>query len=102
MANLGKNVTVSGKCRRAIVTFFFLFLPKMEDLNFAVNSTLVGEEFISRLQSFNWPPRSGDLTALLWFLWRYVVAHIYCDKPSMKANIEEFISEMTTNMFERA
>lgn len=41
-----------------------------------------GEQFISRLGPVNWPPRSCDLTPLDYFLWDYVKAHVYTDKPA--------------------
>ena len=53
-----------------------------------------GEHFISRSGPVNWPPRSCDLTPLDYFLWGYVKAHVYTDKPAsidaLEDNIEAF------------
>ena len=63
------------------------------------------EQFISRLGPVNWPPRSCDLTPLDYFLWGYVKAHVYSDKPAtidaLEAYIEEFIREIPADMLER-
>ena len=64
------------------------------------------EHFISRLGPVNWPPRSCYLTPLDCFLWSYVKAHVYTDKPAsveiFKDNIEAFIREIPAEMLERA
>ena len=41
-----------------------------------------GEHFISRSGPVNWPPRSCGLTPLDYFLWGYVKAQVYTDKPA--------------------
>ena len=51
-----------------------------------------GEHFFSHSELVNWPRRSSDLTPLDYFLWGYVKAHAYTDKPAsidaLEANIE--------------
>ena len=63
-----------------------------------------GEHFISRSGRVNWPPRSCDLTSLDCFLWGYVKAHVYIDKPAsidaLKDKIEAFICEIPAKMLE--
>ena len=50
-------------------------------------------------------PRSCDLTPLDYFLWGYVKAHAYIDKPtsidSLKDNIKAFIREISAEMLLR-
>ncbi|GFW47015.1 hypothetical protein TNCV_3486271 [Trichonephila clavipes] len=41
----------------------------------------VGDCLISRFGPVNWPPRSCDLTPLDYFLWGYLKALVYADKP---------------------
>jgi len=64
-----------------------------------------GEHFISRSGPVNWPPRSWDLTPLDYFLWGYVKAHVYTDKPAsidaLDDNIEAFLREIPAEMLER-
>ena len=64
-----------------------------------------GEQFNSRSGPVNWPPKSCDLTPLDFFLWGYVKAHVYMDKPAtidaLEANIEAFIREISADMLER-
>ena len=63
------------------------------------------EHFISHLGPVNWPPRSCDLTPLDYFLWGYVKAHVYTDKPAsidaLEDNINKFIREKLPKMLER-
>ncbi|GFX56466.1 uncharacterized protein TNCV_74121 [Trichonephila clavipes] len=40
-----------------------------------------GDRLISCFGPVNWPPRSCDLTPLDYFLWGYVKALVYADKP---------------------
>ncbi|GFU85550.1 transposable element Tc3 transposase [Trichonephila clavipes] len=40
-----------------------------------------GDRLISRFGPVNWPPRSCDLTSLVYFLWGYVKSLVYVDKP---------------------
>ena len=53
----------------------------------------------------NWPPRSCDLTPLDYFLWGYVKADVYTDKPTsmdaLEDNIDAFICEIPAEMLER-
>ena len=55
-----------------------------------------GEQFISRSGPVNWPPRSCDLTPLDFFLWGYVKAHVYMDKPATT----DTLNTNTINFFE--
>ena len=63
-----------------------------------------GEHFISRSGPVNWPPRLCDLTHLDYFMWCYVKAHAYTDKPALidalEDNIEAFIREIPTEKLE--
>uniref|UniRef100_A0A0K2V5H2 Putative LOC100569746 [Acyrthosiphon pisum] n=1 Tax=Lepeophtheirus salmonis TaxID=72036 RepID=A0A0K2V5H2_LEPSM len=64
-----------------------------------------GEQLISRFVPVNWPPRSCDITPLDFFLWGYVKAKVYVDKPAtieeLEANIERVIREIPVTMLER-
>ncbi|GFX58578.1 uncharacterized protein TNCV_417571 [Trichonephila clavipes] len=40
-----------------------------------------GDRLILRFGPVNWPPRSCDLTPLDYFLWSYVKALVYANKP---------------------
>ncbi|GFT10507.1 transposable element Tcb1 transposase [Trichonephila clavipes] len=40
-----------------------------------------GDRLISRFGPVNWPPRSCDLTPLDYFMWGYVKALVYADRP---------------------
>ena len=51
----------------------------------------LGEHFILCSGPVNWPPRSCDLTPLDYFLWSYVYAHIYTDKPASIDALEDNI-----------
>ena len=63
------------------------------------------EHFISHSGPVNWPSRACDLTPLEYFLWCYVKAHVFTDKPALidtlKQNTEVFICEITAEMLER-
>ena len=64
-----------------------------------------GEHFISRSEPVNWPPRSCNLTPLDYFLWGFVKAHVYKDKPAsidaLGDNSEAFIREIAAEMLVR-
>ena len=59
-----------------------------------------GEQFISCLGPVDWPPRSGDITPLDFYLWGYVKSKCFVDKPAtieaLEANITEVTSEIPT------
>jgi len=50
----------------------------------------------------NWPPRSCDLTPMDFFLWGYVKAHVYQNKPrtieELKEEIRRVIGELDPEM----
>ena len=48
-----------------------------------------GEHFISRSGPVNWPPRSSDVTHLDHYLWGYVKANVYTDKPASIDALED-------------
>ena len=50
-----------------------------------------GEYFILPSRPVNWPHRSCDLTCLDYFLWGYVKAHVYRDKPASIHALEDNI-----------
>ena len=58
-----------------------------------------GEHFISRSGPVNWPPRSYDLIPFACFMWSYIKAYVYTDKPvsiaALEDTIEAFIREIT-------
>ena len=64
-----------------------------------------GKQFISRLGSVDWPPRSCDITPLDFYLWGYVKSKCFVDKPAtietLESNITEVISEIPTEVLER-
>ena len=64
-----------------------------------------GEHFILRSGPVNWPPGQCEVTPLEIFLWGYVKAHNYTDKPvsieALEDNIEAFIREITAEMLKR-
>ena len=64
-----------------------------------------GEHFILRSGPVNQPPRSCGLTPLDYFLWGYVQALVYTDKPAsidaLEGNIEAFIRDIPAEMSER-
>ncbi|CAI6366855.1 unnamed protein product [Macrosiphum euphorbiae] len=57
---------------------------------------------ISRCGDQNWPPRSCDLTPMDFFLWGYVKAHVYENKPrtieELKEEIRRVIGELDPEM----
>ncbi|GFU33279.1 putative LOC100569746 [Trichonephila clavipes] len=50
-----------------------------------------GDRLILRFGPVNWPPRSCDLTPLDYFLWGYVKALVYADKPQTLDHLEDNI-----------
>ena len=115
-----RNVTANGERYREMICNFFL--TKIQELDLhdiwlqqdgatchtaRVTMALLrgefGEHFISRSVAVNWPPRSGDLKHLGYFLWSCVKAHIYTDKPNWRIgyNIEAFIREIPAATLER-
>ncbi|XP_054744546.1 uncharacterized protein LOC129248965 [Anastrepha obliqua] len=117
-----RNVTVNGERYCEMIPNFFL--PKMQELDLhdiwfqqdgatchtaRVTMDLLrgefGEHFISRSGPVNWPPRSCDITPLDNFLWGYVKAHVYSDKPAsinaLEDNIKAFVCEILAKTLER-
>ncbi|GFW02369.1 DUF4817 domain-containing protein [Trichonephila clavipes] len=64
-----------------------------------------GDRLISRFRPANWPPRSCDLTPLDYFLWVYVKALVYADKPQtldhLEDNIRRVIAGIRPQMLEK-
>ena len=64
-----------------------------------------GENFISRSAPINCPPGSLNLTPLDYFLWGFVKAHVYTNKPAsieaLEDNIEAFMRDIPAKMLER-
>ncbi|GFS59491.1 transposable element Tcb2 transposase [Trichonephila clavipes] len=64
-----------------------------------------GDRLISRFGLVNWPPRSCDLTPLDYFLWGYVKALVYADKPQtldhLEDNIHRVIADIRPQMLEK-
>ncbi|GFU81796.1 transposable element Tc3 transposase [Trichonephila clavipes] len=65
-----------------------------------------GDRLISRFGLVNWPPRSCDLTPPLdYFLWGYVKALVYADKPQtldhLEDNIRRVIADIRPQMLEK-
>ncbi|GFW32222.1 transposable element Tc3 transposase [Trichonephila clavipes] len=64
-----------------------------------------GDRLISRFGPVNWPPRSCDLTPLVYFLWGYVKSLIYADKPQTldhsEDNIRRVIADIRPQMLEK-
>ncbi|GFT10054.1 putative LOC100569746 [Trichonephila clavipes] len=64
-----------------------------------------GDRLISRFGPVNWPPRSCDLTPLDYFLWGYVKALVYADKPQTvdhsEDNIRRVIADIRPQMLEK-
>ena len=50
-----------------------------------------GEHLILPSGQANWPPRSCNLTPFDYFLWGYIKAHVYTDKPAVIDALEENI-----------
>ncbi|GFW18823.1 uncharacterized protein TNCV_5132761 [Trichonephila clavipes] len=65
----------------------------------------LGDRLISRFGPVNWPPRSCDLTPLDYFLWGYVKALVYADKPQtldhLEDNIRRVIADIRPQMLEK-
>ncbi|GFV71715.1 DUF4817 domain-containing protein [Trichonephila clavipes] len=64
-----------------------------------------GDRLISRFGPVNWPPRSCDLTPLVYFLWGYVKSLVYADKPQtldhLEDNICRVIADIRPQMLEK-
>ncbi|GFW85426.1 uncharacterized protein TNCV_144711 [Trichonephila clavipes] len=108
----GHNVTVNGDRYRAMITNFFI--PELnnhdvQELWFQQDGATChtargtidllkdtfGDRLISRFGPVNWPPRSCDLTQLVYFLWGYVKSLVYADKPQM---LEKVIENWTSRL----
>ncbi|GFS93229.1 DUF4817 domain-containing protein [Trichonephila clavipes] len=104
----GHNVTVNGDRYRAMITNFFnpeLNNHVVQELWFQQDGATChtaratidllkntfGDRLISRFGPVNWPPRSCDLTPLDYFLWSYVKALVYADKPQTLDHLEDNI-----------
>ncbi|GFY17920.1 transposable element Tc3 transposase [Trichonephila clavipes] len=63
-----------------------------------------GDRLISRFEPVNWPPKYCDLTPLDYFLWGYVKALVYADKPQtldhLEGNIRRVIADIRPQMLE--
>ncbi|GFT82532.1 transposable element Tcb2 transposase [Trichonephila clavipes] len=118
----GHNVTVNGDRYRSMITNFFI--PELnnhdvQELWFQqygatchtahatidLSKDTFGDRLISRFGLVNWPPRSGDLTPLDYFLWGYVKSLVYADKPQtldhLKDNIRRVIADIRPQMLEK-
>ncbi|GFT34678.1 uncharacterized protein TNCV_1536141 [Trichonephila clavipes] len=64
-----------------------------------------GDRLISRFGPVNWPPRSCDLTPLVYFLLGYVKSLVYADKPQtldhLEDNIRRVIADIRPQMLEK-
>ncbi|GFX59929.1 histone-lysine N-methyltransferase SETMAR [Trichonephila clavipes] len=64
-----------------------------------------GDRLISRFGPVNWPRTSCDLTPLDYFLWDYVKALVYADKPQtfdhLEDNIRRVIADIRPQMLEK-
>ena len=64
-----------------------------------------GEYLISCFASVNWPPRSCDITLLVYFLCRYVKSGVFRNKPAtidaLEANITPVIHEIPVDLLLR-
>ncbi|GFV48294.1 uncharacterized protein TNCV_666961 [Trichonephila clavipes] len=64
-----------------------------------------GDRLSSRFGPVNWPPRSCDLTPLVYFLWGYVKSLVYADKPQtldhLEDNIRRVIADIRPQMLEK-
>ncbi|GFX98795.1 transposable element Tc3 transposase [Trichonephila clavipes] len=118
----GHNGTVNGDRYRAMITNFFI--PELnnhdvQELWFQQDGATYhtaratidllkdtfGDRLISRFGPVNWPPRSCDLTALVYFLWGYVKSLVYADKPQtldhLEDNIRRVIADIRPQMLEK-
>ncbi|GFX90878.1 putative DD41D transposase [Trichonephila clavipes] len=116
------NVTVNGDRYRAMITNFFI--PELnnhdvQELWFQQDGATChttratidllkdtfGDRLISRFGPVNWPRRSCDLTPLDYFLWGYVKALVYADKPQtpdhLEDNIRRVIADILPQMLEK-
>ena len=64
-----------------------------------------GEQIISRFEPVDWPPRSCDITPLVFSLWVYVKSKVYADNPAsiqaLEQNITRVIHQLPVEMLER-
>ncbi|GFX32925.1 transposase [Trichonephila clavipes] len=118
----GHNVTVNGDRYRALITNFFIPESNNHDVQelwfqqdgatcHTARATidLLKDTFVDRLISrfgpVNWHPRSCDLTPLDYFLWGYVKALVYADKPQtldhLEDNIRRVIADIRPKMLEK-
>ncbi|GFY14921.1 putative DD41D transposase [Trichonephila clavipes] len=118
----GHNVTVNSDRYRAMVTNFFI--PELNNYDVqelwfqqdgatchTARATIdllkdtFGDRLISRFGHVNWPPRSGDLTPLDYFLWGYVKSLVYADTPQtldlLEDNIRRVIADIRPQMLEK-
>jgi hypothetical protein len=60
---------------------------------------------ISRRRNIEWPARSPDLNACIFFLWRYLKSKVYERKPwstvDLKKNIRDEEAEISTTVLQR-
>ncbi|GFV14673.1 uncharacterized protein TNCV_2586461 [Trichonephila clavipes] len=111
----GHNVTVYGDRYRAMITNFFI--PELnnhdvQELWFQQDGATChtaraaidllkdtfGDRLISRFGPVNWPPRSCDLTLLVYFLWGYVKSLVYADKPQTLDHLEDYIRRVIADI----
>ncbi|GFV54810.1 putative transposable element [Trichonephila clavipes] len=116
------NVTVNGDQYRAMITNFFILELNNHDVQelwcqqddaicHTARATIdllkdtFGDRLISRFGPVNWPPRSCDLTPLVYFLWSYVKSLVYADKPQtldhLEDNILRVIPDIRPQMLEK-
>ncbi|GFV29637.1 DUF4817 domain-containing protein [Trichonephila clavipes] len=115
------NVTVNGDSYRAMITNFFI--PELNNhvqklwfqqdgatchtarATIDLLKDTFGDRLISRFGPVNWPPRPCDLTPLDYFLWSYVKAWVYADKPQtldhLEDNIRCVIADIRPQMLEK-
>jgi hypothetical protein len=59
---------------------------------------LFPQRVISRFGDVLWPPRSSDLTAVVFFLWGYLKSKVYSTRPTdlhvLKESIREEIAKI--------
>ncbi|GFY05575.1 transposable element Tc3 transposase [Trichonephila clavipes] len=118
----GHNVTVNGDRYRAMITNFFIPELNNQDVQelwfqqdgatcHTARATIdllkdtLGDRLISRFGPVNWPPRSCDLTPVVYFLWGYVKSLVYADKPQtldhLEHNIRRVIADIRPQMLEK-
>ncbi|GFW83829.1 transposase [Trichonephila clavipes] len=115
----GHNVTINGDRYRVMITNFFIPELNKQDVQelwfqqdgatcHTVRATIdllkdtFGDRLISRFGPVNWPPRSCDLTPLVYFLWGYVKSLVYAYKPEtlyhLDDNIRRVIADIRSQM----